>query len=119
MDTASPCSIRGEPKRDELIYCGITSRNWLVRMAEHFRDIEKGSKRLFHEKWREYSEGDQVILNSELIVVNQNYVSAMDWEEWIVDRYKKEKRSLNMIPGGFKGINTLHKFNYFKKNNSE
>lgn len=110
---------KGKPKRDELFYCGITSRNWLVRMAEHFRDIEKGSKRLFHRKWKEYGEGDDVMLNSELIVVNQSYISAMDWEEWIVDRYKKEKRSLNMIPGGFKGLKTLHEFNYFKKNTSK
>ncbi|WP_316845517.1 hypothetical protein [Pedobacter psychrodurus] len=110
---------RGEPKRDELFYCGITGRNWLVRMAEHFRDIEKGSKKLFHRKWREYRNADNVMLNSELIVLNQSHTGAMDWEEWIVERYKKEKRSLNMIPGGFKGAKMLHKFNYFKKNPSK
>lgn len=106
---------QGNPKRDELFYCGITGRNWLVRMAEHFREINNGSKKLFHRQWREYRESDNVMLNSELIVLNQNRVAAMDWEEWIVDRYKKEKRSMNMIPGGFKGLRMVHKFSYHRR----
>ena len=49
------------------------------------------------------------MLSSELIVLNHTYQGAMDWEEWIVDRHIAEGRSLNMLPGGFKGLRTLHK----------
>ena len=33
----------------------------------------------------------------------------MDWEEWAVDEQMNAKTSLNMIPGGFKGMKFLHK----------
>lgn len=34
----------------------------------------------------------------------------MAWEETMVDQCMKNKVSLNMIPGGFKGMKFLHKF---------
>lgn len=92
----------------EHLYCGITGRNWLERMAEHFREIRTGSNKTFHRAWREFQGRKDVLLNSELIVLNQSYEAAMAWEEWIVDRHKAAGNSLNMIAGGFKGLRELH-----------
>jgi hypothetical protein len=100
----------GKPKTDEMYYCGITSRNWLKRMAEHLAEMRSGSNKTFHRAWREYQGRADVLLNSELVTLNHSYECAMSWEEWIVDRFMVEKRSLNMLPGGFKGLQVLYKF---------
>jgi hypothetical protein len=105
----------GNVIQDGKVYCGITSRNWLERMAEHFREIQKGSDKLFHRAWREFKGRSDVLLSSELVVVNHTYEGAMDWEEWIVDRYIAARTSLNMIPGGFKGLMELHKLGYLDR----
>jgi hypothetical protein len=97
---------------DEQFYCGITSRNWLQRMAEHFREIQSGSDKLFHRAWRNFQGRSDVLLNSELVALNHTFEGAMGWEEWIVDRYMAAKTSLNMISGGFKGLRELHKLGY-------
>lgn len=105
----------GIPKDKELVYCGITSRDWLTRMHEHFREINSGSNKLFHRQWREYQGDASVLLNSELIAVNHSYEGAMAWEEWAVDKYMTEGCSLNMISGGFKGLKELHKLGYLSR----
>lgn len=38
----------------------------------------------------------------------------MAWEETMVDRYMEEGTSLNMIPGGFKGMKFLHRHRLLK-----
>lgn len=43
---------------------------------------------------------------------------AMDTEEYLVDKYSlssKHKRGLNMIPGGYEGIRTLHVLSFIKE----
>lgn len=92
----------------QIYYCGITSRNWLKRMAEHLAEVRNGSNKTFHAAWRAYQGRRGVLLGSELVVLNHSYNGAMGWEEMLVDRYIAEKRSLNMIPGGFKGLKFLH-----------
>ncbi len=72
--------------------------------------MRTGSNKTFHRAWREYQGRSDVLLNSELVALNHSYDGAMKWEEWIVDRYMAEKRSLNMLPGGYKGLQALHKF---------
>jgi hypothetical protein len=99
----------------EYKYCGITGRNWLERMGEHFREMRAGSNKAFHRAWREFQGRKDLLLNSELIVLNQTYEAAMAWEEWIVDRHKAEGVSLNMIAGGFKGQKELHKFGLLRE----
>lgn len=89
-------------------YIGVTKRSWLQRMAEHFREIEGGSNRLFHSAWREYVGSRRVHLTSELIVGNHSFEEIMAWEEWQVDEQMNQGTSLNMIPGGFKGMRFLH-----------
>lgn len=96
-------------------YCGITSRNWLKRMAEHQAEIRSGSNKTFHKAWREYQGRADVLLCSELVVLNHTYEAAMGWEEFIVDRMMAEGRSLNMIPGGFKGLRLLHTLGHLKR----
>lgn len=65
----------------EYSYCGITGWNWLERMGEHFREMRSGSNKAFHRAWREFQGRKEVLLNSELIVLNQTYEAAMAWEE--------------------------------------
>jgi len=93
----------------EYFYVGVTGRNWLQRMNEHFNEIKSGSNKLFHQTWREFTGKKNVILSSELVVGDHTYEQIMSWEEDFVDRYMEAGVSLNMIPGGFKGMRFLHK----------
>lgn len=99
----------GKPLDGQHYYIGITKRNWLKRMEEHFNEIRKGSNKTFHKAWREYAGRSDVLLSSELITLNHTYDQIMDWEEWAVDEQMKTGTSLNMIPGGKKGLKFLHK----------
>ena len=101
--------------KPQMYYIGITKRNWLKRMSEHFYEIQKGSNKLFHSAWREYSNGGNALLSSELIVLNHTYNEIMEWEEWAVDNQFDSGTSLNMIPGGFKGLRYLYKKGLLKK----
>lgn len=93
----------------EYIYVGVTGRDWLQRMNEHFNEIKSGSNKLFHQTWREFTGKKNVMLSSELVVGDHNFEQIMSWEEDFVDRYMEAGVSLNMIPGGFKGMRFLHK----------
>ncbi|MBI5889761.1 MAG: hypothetical protein HZB47_03670 [Nitrosomonadales bacterium] len=93
---------------DQHYYVGVSKRNWLIRMAEHFREIQTGSNKTFHRAWREYIGRRDVLLGSELVIGNHSFEQIMDWEEEMVDKYMALGKSLNMIPGGFKGIKFLH-----------
>ena len=89
-------------------YIGITKRNWLQRMSEHFYEMRSGSNKTFHAAWRHYVGRNDVHLISELIVVNHTFLQIMAWEEHEVDRQMAAGTSLNMIPGGFKGMKFLY-----------
>jgi hypothetical protein len=93
---------------DQVYYIGVTSRNWLARMEEHMAEIRGGSNKRFHAAWRAYAGDSSVLLNSELIVLNHSFQGIMDWEEEQVDAHMSAGKSLNMIPGGFKGLRFLH-----------
>lgn len=104
-------SITFFDKGDELeqwYYIGITTRNWLQRMEEHFEEVRSGSNKRFHAAWRTYTGNAAVMLCSELIVLNHTYEGIMNWEEEQVDIHMASGNSLNMIPGGFKGLRFLH-----------
>ena len=89
-------------------YYRVTRRNWLKRMAEHFAEIKSGSNKTFHKVWREYQGRADVGLASELVLLNVSYENVMAWEELMVDECMDAGNSLNMIPGGFKGLKFLH-----------
>lgn len=93
---------------NQMYYVGITSRNWLVRMEEHLAEIRGGSNKRFHAAWRAYTGDANVTLGSELVVLNHSFEGIMDWEEEQVDAQMAAGKSLNMIPGGFKGLRFLH-----------
>jgi len=93
---------------EQWYYAGITSRNWLERMEEHLQEIRSGSNKRFHAAWRTYAGNSRVVLGSELVVLNHSYEGIMAWEEEQVDIHMAAGRSLNMIPGGFKGLRFLH-----------
>lgn len=82
-------------------------------MSEHFNEIKSGSNKLFHQTWREFTGKKNVMLSSELVVGDHSFEQIMSWEEDFVDRYM-ELVSLNMIPGGFKGMRFLHKHRLLK-----
>ena len=89
-------------------YIGISKRNWLERMSEHFREVRTGSSKTFHAAWRRYVGTKKARLHSELIVTNHTFKQIMDWEEDQVELQMGQGNSLNMIPGGFKGLKFLH-----------
>ena len=93
---------------EQWYYVGITTRNWLQRMEEHFQEVRSGSNKRFHAAWRTYTGNAKVLLCSELVVLNHTYKGIMDWEEDQVDMHLAAGNSLNMIPGGFKGLRFLH-----------
>jgi hypothetical protein len=93
---------------EQWYYVGITTRNWLQRMDEHFQEVRSGSNKKFHAAWRSYTGNAQVMLCSELVVLNHTYDGIMNWEEEQVDIHMAAGNSLNMIPGGFKGLRFLH-----------
>ena len=102
-------SIWLKNQNTEHYYAGITKRSWLIRMKEHLSEaFKKESKKKFHRAWREYVDDEDVVFKSELVVTNHSYEQIMSWEEWVVDKYMDAGVSLNMIPGGFKGIKFLH-----------
>ena len=102
---------------EQWYYIGITSRNWLERMEEHLREIRSGSNKRFHAAWRKYAGDRRVLLGSELIILNHSFDGVMKWEEEQVDVHMAEHNSLNMIPGGHKGLRFLHKHRITKTSN--
>ncbi|TOP55074.1 hypothetical protein, partial [Vibrio parahaemolyticus] len=50
----------------EYHYVGITKRNWLQRMSEHFNEVRSGSNKTFHKAWREFAGRQDVTFTSEL-----------------------------------------------------
>lgn len=107
---AHSLAFSNEDKRysEEWVYIGITSRNWLERMEEHIQEMRSGSNKPFHAAWRNYANNRRVMLHSELVVLNHSFDGIMAWEEEQVDIHMAAGRSLNMIPGGFKGLRFLH-----------
>lgn len=93
---------------DIFYYHGITKRHWVARMKEHFREIETGSNKLFHKTWRAFLGDQRVRFYSFLRVVGMSFDEIMKWEERVVDEDMAKNRSLNMIPGGYKGLQFLH-----------
>lgn len=94
--------------KEEYFYIGVTGRNWLQRMAEHFNAINSGSNKIFHRAWRNHVGRRDVVLGSELLVANHTFDEIMSWEEDQVDKNMEAGISLNMVPGGFKGMKFLH-----------
>jgi len=103
--------------KDEYFYVGITRRNWLTRMAEHFREVNSGSNKTFHRAWRNHIGRQDVIFTSQLVVDNHTFDEIMSWEEEMVDKNMNAGSSLNMIPGGHKGMRFLHKHRLTKSPN--
>ncbi len=104
----------GKPSGPQHNYIGVTKRNWLQRMSEHFYEMRTGSNKTFHAAWRQYIGRNDVRLMSELVVVNHTFEQIMGWEEFEVDRQIAAGTSLNMIPGGFKGMKFLYEHRLIK-----
>jgi hypothetical protein len=110
----------------EFVYYGITKRSWNKRFTEHLETaLGAGSRRLFPAKMNELlsARADHIrgenrtnpmlsgVITS-ICAVGLNEDSAMDVEEYLVDKYSlssKYPNGLNMIPGGREGIKVLRK----------
>lgn len=92
----------------EFSYAGITKRNWLSRLDEHLQEMRSGSRKAFHQAWRDSLSMECIAYGSELLRLNSSYEDAMGWEEWYVDNRTLAPKGLNMIPGGLKGLKFLH-----------
>jgi hypothetical protein len=102
---------------DTYYYVGITKRDWLKRLNEHLREMKNGNRRLFYAKWRELFGGDRILFDSVLREVNLTEVEIMNWEEEQVDLIASDEYGLNMIPGGYKGNQFLHKYGITSREN--
>lgn len=103
---------------DDHYYVGITSRHWLKRLKEHLGEIRRGSNKHFHREWRRAMEEEGVLFSSHLRDINRSYEDAMDWEEETVDNMAGDEYGLNMIPGGFRGNEELHKLGLIARRNA-
>jgi len=109
----------------EFVYYGITKRGWNIRFAEHTKAaVAEKSYRLFPRKLNELIEARVAQISgkidkkpklagivSALAGVGLSEDSAMDIEEYLVEKYSLSSRhlhGLNMIPGGRAGIAALH-----------
>jgi len=108
---------READQRDNYNYVGITGRNWLLRLSEHLREINSGSRRTFYKAWRDNLGIKDVLYISQLSDINLEYEDAMNWEEIFVDKIASGPNGLNMIPGGFKGLKFLHQLRITDKIN--
>jgi len=100
---------------DTYYYVGITGRNWLQRLGEHIAETRRGKRRLFYQTLRDSMGWQGVLYTSSLQEINQSYDEAMNWEESYVDKIASDQYGLNMIPGGFKGLQYLHKLGITNK----
>ncbi|MBL0350191.1 MAG: hypothetical protein IPP68_07445 [Elusimicrobia bacterium] len=110
----TPEQLHEKQKKDQdsYYYVGITGRNWLQRLNEHVGEIHRGSRKKFHQAWRESLGMKNVGIISSLMAVNMTYDEAMNWEEKAVDGISSDQYGLNMIPGGFKGLKLLHEHRF-------
>lgn len=110
----------------EFVYYGITKRGWNKRFTEHMESaLANESRRLFPAKLKELMSARVEHVHREkqtgpmltgfvtaVCAVGLNEDSAMDAEEYLVDKYSlsaKHPTGLNMIPGGREGIKVLRK----------
>lgn len=107
--SAEDWRARVEADSDEYYYVGITGRNWLLRLGEHIREMQRGSRKRFHTAWHESLGMMDVQFVSSLMDINLSFDDAMLWEEIHVKRFAYGPNGLNMIPGGFEGLRHLHK----------
>ena len=107
--TYADLKARAQADSDEYYYVGLTGRNWLTRLSEHIGEMRRGSRRAFYQEWRRSLNMRDVLFVSSLIDINMTYEEAMEWEEIYVDQVSYGPNGLNMIPGGFKGQQLLHK----------
>lgn len=95
-------------------YIGITGRGWLVRFKEHINGIAQGqSKKKYYKYFKNKLACPELVTNMsfELISVGRSYQEIMEWEEMAVD-YKSNAITLNVLPGGFKGLKLLHRLGF-------
>jgi hypothetical protein len=97
---------RQEDGSSDYSYAGITSRNWLHRFREHMSEAGRGSRKTFHRAWRDFMGVPDVHFISQLGPINLTKDDAMNWEEANVDNLGPNR--LNMIAGGYKGLQQLH-----------
>lgn len=111
MKTANEFFIPARLDVKEHYYFGITGRNWLQRFDEHMREVRKGSKRRFHQAWKNNFGIKNALYSSTLMHVNLTKDEAYNWEEGMIDKHETVtgEHGLNMIPGGYKGIRELYK----------
>jgi hypothetical protein len=112
-------------RREAFVYYGITKRGWNTRFTEHVNSsLRDKSRRLFPQKMGELIDARAAELSgiqetrpklagmvTALCAIGLTEQQAMDTEEYLVDKYSlssKHTNGLNMIPGGYEGIRSLH-----------
>lgn len=91
---------------DGASYIGVTKRGWRTRWAEHARSAERGSRYRFHQAIRHWSD-KALTVHHRVISCGQTEAEAMAMEEKMVGLETLYPKGLNMIPGGYAGLQYL------------
>lgn len=93
---------------DGYFYVGVTTRSWQTRWSEHQRAMRNGSPLLFHRTLRkELHEKRVTYIHHKVMGVTTDVDVLYDMEELLVEGHWRDKRRLNMIPGGKSGLRYL------------
>ena len=105
-------SVQQFHKNNAFIYVGVTKRTWLERYREHFNAMCRGSKLRFHRALR----GEFCSIGTLEHIVERAGLTekqAMEIEEKEVEKralYSLHPGGLNMIPGGYAGLQCVSNF---------
>lgn len=98
--------IHGFDVECPLLYIGITKRRWVDRLSQHQSSARSGSPFLFHQALRKHN-GVKVL--HRVLLTGMSHDDIMKMEEIFVAKLSLYPLGLNMIPGGFAGLEYLHR----------
>ena len=91
----------------DVTYIGVTKRGWRLRWREHCSAAARGSRYRFHEAIRRTNGVCNVV--HAIVACGLSEDAANGVEEKFVNELSLYPRGLNMIPGGYAGIEYLRK----------
>lgn len=91
-------------------YTGVTKRGWRARWQQHVTAANAGSNCLFHRTIRNFQQDVKTkLMFHDIVACVNSEQTAMDIEEYFIDRDSLYPNGLNMIPGGNAGLAYLRK----------
>jgi hypothetical protein len=91
-----------------MAYIGLTKQGWSKRWSQHLRAARTGSPYLFHKHLRARLATPGTKISHNVMAVGMSYDEAMNLEEETVSSRTLRPKGLNMIPGGYAGLQYMH-----------